>query len=156
MSMEDLNRSLRYAAEHPDEADFEGPRDESLVASAEEALGLRFPPTYRRFLRACGAGDMGAREYYGVIDDNWSTPGPPDAIGTTLDEREQWDLPEPFVIIAATGDGSWYVLDTEQTDQHGENPVLIWTSNASSLDDPPERVADDFGAFFSEAVPSNG
>lgn len=153
MSMQNLEHALRYAAEHPDEVDFEGPRHETLISAAEEALGLRFRPTYRRFLLELGAGDMGAREYYGVIDDDWSTPGPPDAIGTTLHERERFQLPERFVIVAETGDGSWYVLDTEQTNDEGESPVLIWTSNASSLEDPPEQVAEDFGAFLAEGAP---
>jgi hypothetical protein len=152
MSMSDLETGLRYAAEHPDEADFEGPRDDALVAAAEAALGLTFPPTYRRFLRELGAGDLGTREFYGVIDDDWSSPGPPDAIGTTLHERREWQLPERFVIVAETGDGAWYVLDTAQAGAGGEAPVLVWTSNLSSLDDPPERAADDFGAFFAESV----
>lgn len=152
MSMRDLEQALRYAAEHPDEADFEGPRDEALISAAERALGLRFPPTYRRFLLELGAGDMGDLEYYGVINEDWSRPGPPDAIGSTLHERERYQLPERFVIVSSTGDGSWYVLDTEQTNEQGENPVVIWTSNASSLEYPLEQEAEDFGAFLAEGA----
>jgi hypothetical protein len=52
-----------------DDADVVGERPEALVDPAEQTLGLRFPPSYRAFVRELGAGDAGGEEFYGVIDD---------------------------------------------------------------------------------------
>ena len=77
--------------------DFAGPRPEALVARAEAALGLRFPPSYRQFLLDLGAGDVGGFEVYGIIDDDFADARVPDAIALTLDAirarvREQLGL----------------------------------------------------------------
>ena len=44
--------------------DFEGAKPESLVARAETALGLTFPPSYRRFLLEMGCGDINGLEIF--------------------------------------------------------------------------------------------
>ena len=54
--MAELEVGLRLVAQHPDASFFIGSRDEELVKAAEAALGLAFPPTYRRFVRELGAG----------------------------------------------------------------------------------------------------
>jgi hypothetical protein len=144
--MRDLEAGLDLVRANADAARFAGPREERLVAAAERALGVRFPPSYRSFVRALGAGSIRGREFYGVIDDDWSAPGPPDAIGTTLAERSDNRLPEMLVIVGASGDGGWYVLDCAAPEQGGEVPVLIWSPDAGG------RVADDFGEFFAMLV----
>lgn len=151
MSMNALEDALRLIAEHGDEDDFVGPRDDDLIARAEQALGLTFPPTYRRFLAELGAGSIAGQEFYGVIDDDWDL-SPPDAIGRTLHERDDIALPDPYVVVAETGDGDWYLLDTAQRDKDGESPVIRWMPGASPDDAPPEHVAGSFGAFLHDRV----
>ena len=69
--MQDYEAAVARMLEHPAEMDFVAPRDETLVARAEDATGQRFPPTYRRFLRDFGAGAFGSQELYGIVDDDF-------------------------------------------------------------------------------------
>jgi hypothetical protein len=142
--MRDLETGFQLLRANAHAARFAGPRDEPLIEAAERALGVRFPPSYRSFLSALGAGSIRGREFYGVIDEDWSAPGPPDAIGTTLAERAGSRLPAELVIVGASGDGGWYVLDCAEAG--GEAPVLIWAHAAGG------RIADDFGEFFAMLV----
>jgi antitoxin YobK len=147
MSMQDLERGLELVAANSDRARFIGPRDPGLVAAAEEALGVSFPPTYRRFVSELGAGSLRGREFYGITREEF-VPTVPNGIGLTLDERESSGLPERYVIVGDTGSGDWYVIDTDEASADGENPVYVVMPGVDPEDAPPERVADDFGAFF--------
>jgi hypothetical protein len=64
-----------------------------LVLKAESALGLKFPPTYRKFLLEYGCGNIFGMEFYGVVDDNFINSSIPDAIWITLNERKTSNLP---------------------------------------------------------------
>lgn len=152
MSMDDLERGLHLVAENSDRARFVGPRDPDVVSAAEAALGVRFPPTYRRFLTDLGAGSLRGEEFYGVIDSDWGA-SPPDGIGITLGERSESGLPERYIVVGDTGSGDRYVIDTSESDDDGENPVHIVMPGVDPEEaGPPERVADDFGAFFNELI----
>jgi hypothetical protein len=105
MALADYEIAAALIRSHPDLADFAGPRDEELVRAAEEALGVRFPPSYRRFLREYGAGSFGGQEIYGVIDADFESSGVPDAVWNTLGLRHDGDIPPDLVVVYATGDG---------------------------------------------------
>jgi hypothetical protein len=132
-----------------DRVHFVGQRDLKVVAAAEEALGLVFPPTYRRFVSELGAGSVGGREFYGVIDADFTNSTAPNGIWLTLDERTTYALPSQFVIVGDTGMGEWYALDTQEKDANGESPVLIlWPDGWQTV----EVTAADFGSFFWDSV----
>lgn len=124
--------------------DFEGPKPESLVARAEAALGLRFPPSYRQFLLELGCGDVGGFEVYGVVDEDFAHSAVPDAIWLTLEERQSNGLDPRFVIIGTLGDGSYDCLDTAHLDAAGEAPVVQLSADFED----PVKLADSFGEFF--------
>jgi hypothetical protein len=145
--MDDLERGLRLVAEHSERARFVGPRDPALVASAEAAIGLRFPPSYRRFVTELGAGSIAGEEFYGVIGEDW-TASPPDAVGLTLKDHRNGDLPSHYIVVGDTDEGERYALDTSEAGGDGEHPVYIVTPGVDAEDAPPERVADDFGSYF--------
>jgi antitoxin YobK len=148
LSVEDLEHALHVIAKWQDDAFFAGERAEELVARAEDALGVRFPPTYRRFVRELGAGSFGSREFYGVIDDDWADSAVPDGIWYTLSEREE-GLSDRFVVVGAVGDGTLYALDTARAPDGGEAPVVVVDPGAPDLD---EDVAPDFGTFFRQQI----
>lgn len=151
MSTADLEAGFAAVA-GSNRAFFAGPRDDSLVAAAEDALGLRFPPSYRRFVRELGAGSVGSREFYGVTTNNFTDSSVPNAVWVTLDERSRFDLPGTLVIIGDTGTGEYYALDTAQRDSADESPVVTWSAAQSQENDVLEIVSLDFGAFFLRAV----
>ncbi len=145
MSMNDLERALALVAAHPEEASFVGERSEILVRAAEKALGLKLPPTYRRFVAALGAGSFGAAEIYGVIDIDFEKSSVPDAVWATLRAREDHDLPADLVVVGQEDDT---VLCLQIKPAAAEGPVL--EINAG---EDPDRVgthvrADDFGAYL--------
>ena len=100
--------------------DFEGAKPESLVAKAEAALGVKFPPTYRRFLLEKGCGDISGVEVFGLISDNFEHSSVPNGIWLTLNERRSIGLSSALILIGEGGDGTFYAIDTQQSDATGE------------------------------------
>jgi hypothetical protein len=128
--------------------DFEGEKAETLVAMAETALGLSFPPSYRRFLLEMGCGDVNGLEVFGLINDNFENSAIPNGIWLTLKERQEIGLDPAYVLIGEGGDGSFYGLDTRQVGSSGEAPVVRLSVDGRQS----ERVADSFGEYLLEAV----
>lgn len=151
MGMAELEQALD-AVRDSDRARFVGPRDNDLVSAAEAALGVSFPPTYRRFIAELGAGSVDGREFFGVIDENFVNSSIPDGIWATLDERERFGFPNHLVIVGDTGMGEHYVLDTSRSGPDGECPVAVWVAGQSREGDILEVVALDFGSFFWETL----
>ena len=128
--------------------DFEGAKPEELVAKAEAALGLNFPPSYRRFLLELGCGDIRGLEVFGLINDSFEKSTVPNGIWLTLNQRRATGLNQCYVIIGDGGDGSYYALDIRQADEKGETPVVRLSHDGRTS----EAVADSFGTFLLEAV----
>lgn len=126
MSKEDLQQALLQIASSPT-ADFDGPKPEALILKAEEALGVEFPDTYRKFLLELGCGDIGGLEFYGVIRPDFEDSGIPDAIWLTLSERETSSLPDYIVLISSADDGTYFALDLSRGGPENEAPVIVWT-----------------------------
>ncbi len=152
MSLDDYTAGAQLVSEHSDLADFVGERPEELVEQAEAALGLRFPPSYRAFLRELGAGDIAGEEFYGLITDDFENSSVPNGIWLTLDEREVSGLPESMVIVYEEDDEGYVAIDTAQQRPGDEHPVVLWSAGASEPDDEFEVVAEDFGQLFRERV----
>jgi len=141
MSLRDLELAFELIDDHGG-GDFEGEKDSSLIGDAEKALNLVFPPTYKKFLTRLGCGDIEGMEFYGLIDNDFNNSSIPDAIWLTLEERKS-GLPKHLVLVNAIGDGGYYALDTGQTNEDGECPVVAYELNGQA-----EKVADDFGSFL--------
>jgi len=148
MSIRDLQAAFKLIAHNRDLADFEDPRPEKLVEKAERVLSLRFPPSYRTFLKEYGCGDIGGEEFYGVVNENFDNSTAPDAIWVTLDERKTSGLPNSLIIIYSPGDGLYYALDSRECNSEGEWPVVVWDPGTSRPKDKLEVVAKDFGEFL--------
>lgn len=128
--------------------DFEGAKSEELVAKAEAALGMTFPPSYRRFLLQMGCGDINGLEVFGLINDNFEKSTVPNGIWLTLNQRRAIGLDHGYVIIGDGGDGTYYALDTRHVDAAGETPVVRLSVDGRYS----EPVADSFGSYLLEAV----
>jgi hypothetical protein len=150
MGIAEYEEALALVLAHRDDAHFAGPRDETLVAAAEAALGVTFPPTYRRFVRELGAGGIGAEEVYGVICEDFRGPIP-DGIWMTLKIRADSNLPDAMVVIYDVGESEYFVLDTAQTDAVGDCPIVLWYPHWEQ-GDAREVIAPDFGSFFLSVV----
>jgi antitoxin YobK len=145
MSMEELDRALALIKEHPDEASFVGPRPKLLVRAAEKALGLKLPPTYRRFVTELGAGNFGAAEVYGLIDADFERSSVPDGVWSTLRAREDDKLPPDLIVIGAEDDEitCLRVIAGEE-----EAPVLVINAGEDKERVGTRTIAPDFGTYF--------
>jgi hypothetical protein len=137
MSAADLDAALQVFAENPERAFFAGRRPETLLTSAERALGGRLPPTYREFVERLGAGSFGSVEIYGIIAEPFDGPIP-DAVWVTLNERRGGLLPRDMIIVGDSGDGGYYCIR-----QGEDGPVFLLSANGAS-----EVVASDFGTYL--------
>ena len=151
MSWNNLNDALRLIEANPSRGHFAGPKSSELVEKAEVALGLRFPRSYRDFVTKLGCGSIGGYEVYGITTDNFERASVPNGIWLTLEERESSGLPDHLIIVYGLGDGTYYALDTSQTDENGECPIVAWPVGGTS-DTTLEIIADDFGAFILSIV----
>jgi hypothetical protein len=152
MGMKEYSEAVSLMDTHPEHSDFLGERPNGLIALAQKALNLRFPPSYRQFLKERGAGGFGTTEIYGIIRENFEASGVPDAVWLTLQERKQASLPQPLIIVYATGDGGYYCLDTSVQDGNQENPIIAFYPGFPMTSQPKERVATDFGEWLLTVV----
>jgi hypothetical protein len=146
MGLEEIKQAIDLVKKSS-RADFEGEKTEEIIGRAEEFLGLKFPPSYRQFLRELGCGDIAGKEFYGIIDENFEKSSIPNAIWLTYDERKHSALPKELVLIGQSIEG-YYALDISNTDDEGECPVVDWV--APEVD--PTTVAPDFGTFFLDEI----
>jgi hypothetical protein len=140
--MSDYERAAALIAESKDDADFAGPRPPELIQAAEEALGVQFPPTYRRFVEY-GAGNIGSTEIYGVIDFDFEASSIPDAVWHNLILRRE-GLGHGLLSFYAVGDGQEFCLDTTRVASDGEMPVV----GVHFGGDHRQEIATDFGSAF--------
>ncbi len=152
VGLADVDEALDLIKSYPGRKHFAGVRQPALIEEAVAALGVPFPPSYRRFLENLGAGSIRGREIYGVIDSNFRDSTIPDGIWLTLRERRDSRLPEALVIVYSTGDGEYVAIDTSKRTSESENPMVLWRPGATSASDALEQVSSDFGSFFLQIV----
>lgn len=105
--------------------DIVGPMADNSIKAAERRLGVVFPPSYRRYVERYGSADVGPEEFFGLTNSIGS--GPPDVVWCTLHER-QYGLPHSLIVVQDRGEDVIFCLDTAQTGEDGEAPVIAWTS----------------------------
>jgi hypothetical protein len=150
MSLPNFATALRLVESNCSRGFFAGPRDPALIAAAESALGGKFPPSYREFLKTLGAGNFGSAEFYGVIDDNFEDSEVPNGIWLTLRERVDSKLPHALVVVGSTGDSAYYCLELSDI---GETSVVVYYPGLPAQKQAkPEIIAPDFGSFFLQQV----
>ncbi len=151
MSMHDLNEALALLESMKD-VEYHGAKPESLILRAEEVLGIRFPPTYRKFLIHHGGAAIRGYEFYGLLHDDFQNSGIPDAVWVTLRHRTTENLPPSLILIQPTGDGGYYAIDVSRVNPDGDSPIIVWWCGSGQPLERCEVVANDFGAFLLEEV----
>ena len=145
--MSQLSDAFEIIDSHPDLADFEGPPDDGLLDEAETALGQPIVGDYRAFVSRYGAGNFGSQEIYGIFTREFLPPGPPEAVGITLDAREH-GLPAGMIVIYDGGDGTQLALDERDT---GQDPPVTRIALGMSPD-AWEPAYGGFGEFLLDVV----
>jgi hypothetical protein len=150
MGVEELRRGLAMA-QSVESADFGSPASPEMIRTAEDYLGVKFPPTYREFVASVGFSSFSGREFYGITRSGVAAKAIPSVIFATMDERRH-GLPPQFLLIEDSGGEEEYVLDTQDLGASGDAPVKAWTpgSDPANL----EVVAGDFGSYLLKAAES--
>ncbi len=139
-----IERAFQIIEDNIVDSDFTGPISSEKIKVAENMLGVKFPKSYSRFLEKYGAGDIAGLELFGIINDP-DTDGEmiPNGIWLTLNLRKELFLPKEFVVVAETGYGPYYVIDTSQKGEDFESPIYLW-----EVGDQRNKTSDSFGEFL--------
>ncbi|PLR75178.1 SMI1/KNR4 family protein [Bacillus sp. V3-13] len=152
MSVETYQKAKQIIQANEDMADFIGRRTNELIKLAEEKLGVKFTGLYLDYLQTFGAGNFGAQEIYGIINDNFENSSVPDAIWYTLTERKEINLPNNLLVIYDTGSDELFCLDFNQLDEKGEPKVVSFVPGIDLESQSYEIIANDFGDFLLDLV----
>ena len=152
MSVKNYQKAKETILNEEEIADFVGGRADELISLAEEELGLKFTGLYLDYLKTFGAGNFGAQEIYGIIDENFESSSVPDAIWYTLTERKKINLPDNLLAIYDTGSDEIYCLDYSNLDNNGEPKVVAFVPGVDLESQTYEIIANDFGDFLLDLV----
>jgi hypothetical protein len=141
MSFRNFKEAMKLLNEFKDKLDVISPKTTMDIQCAEEILSIKFPNSYKEFLKLYGCMGLGSEEIYGL----WNNS----VIQHTLHQREvnkTPTFPDGLIPIYELGNGEKSCLDTSQMNEEGECPVVAWYFGAT------EKLAEDFGAFLLEKV----
>ena len=146
MGMREFDQAVQILHDNPDLIRFTEPEDRYDVGAAEGRLGVRFSPTYRRFLQDFGAAQIGETIIFGVVGHEPGDDPELDVVTQTLQRRTQTDLPDRWIVVASRQGTSFHALDGDDRDDD-ELPVAELPERFDRIHEP-NFVADDFGDFL--------
>lgn len=125
---------------------------EAEIADAERSLGVRFPESYRVFLKTFGWGRFGHEEFYGLGTDIPEDLKHLDLVKVTLSERLQFEphMPPHLIPVRADGAGNHFCLDTAKL-SNNEAPVVFWDHDEDE-DQDPDVVSSSFDRWLVEIL----
>jgi hypothetical protein len=147
----DFEDALAIVQNTPSSSDFFGPAPEDNVDAAERMLGIRMPPSYRRFLVTLGVGSFDDAEFYGIVANKIPGSSVPSMVWRTLEDRKFAGYPKTYITIMSSGYGPIFCLDSSVVNSQNEYPVVEWAP-AVSVTNPGERLAESFGTFFLDEI----
>ncbi|QNK73737.1 SMI1/KNR4 family protein [Variovorax sp. PAMC28562] len=145
--MKTVRERLQAATAAGTDAWIAGGADEAQIQALERSLGVRLPPSYRRFLALTGALNLGGIEVAGIIDGNALDLSGGSTYGETIRARDDFALPPTLLVIQPDGDAP-HCLDLSSADSSGEMAVVCFQLNTKSA----SEVAQDFEHWLSKWV----
>ena len=165
-TIELVERVRRRLKEHENSCEIAGPAPESAISAAEAALGCKFPPSYRTFLRTFGG--IAIPPHLGVVHDfvgvaaeapeaGAPADAPPadardarDVVRRTLQARSERKLADHLVVVGLGAQHQeWFCLDVSKPNRHGEYPVVMFDAKDNALD---QQFYEDFGQMLAEVM----
>src|SRR5262245_53919661 len=158
-TIELVERVRRRLKEHENPCEIAGPAPESAISAAEAALGCRFPPSYRTFLRTFGG--IAIPPHLGIVHDfvgvaaGEATGAPTgdarDVVRRTLQAREERKLADHLVVVGLGAQHQeWFCLDVSRPNSAtGECPVVLFDAKDNALD---QQFYEDFGQMLAEVM----
>lgn len=159
MSLENLEKAFQLIENNFTEEEKSRCQSFSLetIKRAESFLNIKFPASYREFLKKYGYGDFGGLEIYGLtkeekfnIESKPIIPRP-NIVWMTVQYNLDFKHPLYLLIIYELGEGTKYCLDLSQM-KGDECPVVVWPIFGYENNPKLEIIAQDFGDFLLEMV----
>lgn len=154
MSMQDLKKAFELSDENfsRDQCHWGGEKSIDLIEAAENILGVKFPETYKTFIKERGFGGPRAALIPGIISDKVEDLTTTGVVWRNLKNRKDFSHPNHLIILYDVGEGTKYCLDTSQMNQSAECPVVVWPIFGYEATPVLEIEAEDFGKFFLNMV----
>ena len=158
-TIELVERVRRRLKEHENGCQIAGPVPEAAISAAEAALGCKFPPSYRSFLRTFGG--IAIPPHLGVVHDfvgiaaepaDAANPvgGASDVVRRTLQARIERKLADHLVVVGLGAQHQeWFCLDVSKPSSTGEYPVVLFDAKDNALD---QQFYEDFGQMLAEVM----
>ncbi|MES9684608.1 SMI1/KNR4 family protein [Gottfriedia acidiceleris] len=142
-----IDKALEIIEANLEEADFIGEIDEQTIIDAESNLKVKFPKSYREFLKNYGLGDIFGEEIYGLGTEE---TGIPNMICITKEFREKENLPDNLICFYFADDGEYFCLDCSKVQSNNDDnaPVVSYISGLPLKEQPFEIIAKNFGDFL--------
>jgi hypothetical protein len=155
-TIELVERVRRRLKEHENPCEIAGPVPEAAISAAEAALGCRFPPSYRNFLRTFGGivipPHLGVvHDFVGVVAEEEAAPAAAtDVVRRTLQARSERKLADHLVVVGLGAQHQeWFCLDVSKPNSTGEYPVVLYDAKDNALD---QQFYEDFGQMLAEVM----
>ncbi|WP_165251074.1 SMI1/KNR4 family protein [Paludisphaera soli] len=134
------HRRLNAVGEAGPDVDHGRRANEKQVAAAEEALGVRLPPSYKKLVTTTEPYDnypmywvLGSDVYGGDV--------------VSINDPALKAAPPHLITFVETDDGDEFCFDTRRPDARGEYPIVRFDG------DDAEPVAKDLGEFLLAKLP---
>jgi antitoxin YobK len=121
-----------------------GPASAEQIEAAEEALAVRFPPSFRAFLSLYGASWFHSPYEISGIGPEIDSDGTPEWTSVTLTTQQARRMGQSAELIALTSDGCdcHIYLDSGHAREDGEYPVVVLAPGFDRV-----RIAESFVEF---------
>ena len=127
--MPNYEKVKKIIYENEDLSDYIENINYELIEKGEKYLDIKFPNTFKQYLKDFGSLTFGATEIYGVIDEDFINSSIPDAIWLTMKKRKELNLPKQFIEIYEVGEGTEFFLDTSKMKNNECSVVSMYVPN---------------------------
>ncbi|WP_404442119.1 SMI1/KNR4 family protein [Sutcliffiella horikoshii] len=143
-----IKKEFEIIDEHSDMGDFIGGISDDLIYAAEKTLNVKFPISYRLFLRRYGVGDILGEEIFGLgIEES----GVPSMVWITKHFRQEKTLPDHLICIYFAGyDNMYYCLDCSNVkNENDDSATVVSYFNGLPIEDQNFEIEfPSFGEFL--------
>lgn len=124
----------------------EGATEEQILR-AERTLSLKFPESYRRFIRTYGWASFGSYEVFGLGKD---IPKHLDLLTITLWERNESGNPLPLWLLPIYNDGGGNLVCIDCREGQSQGTVIAWYHD--ELSEGPDQIGRSFDDWLYHAI----
>jgi len=117
------------------------------IKEFEKLIGLKFPDSYKYFLKKYGALSFCGDTYYGITQKGKDENQVPCVLYATIEARARGDISDNMILVKSSGYGPLYSIDTEMIGSSDE-PVIVETELSFKRTGEKNMIFDSYGEFI--------